>query len=186
MALTNDYKKGMVVLYKNEPHLITDVEHSFYGRGMAHYKLKLKNLSTGRVIPITIKSVVKMEELEVNYKNLQFLYADDTTLYFMDPDTYEQLELSKDSVGDMLYYMKAGDKYTVGVHNGKIIYIKPPAQVTLEVTETAPAVKGNTAQNATKEAVLETGAKIQVPLFIKVGDKIKVNPETNEYAGKAK
>ena len=185
MAPTNDFKKGMVVMYKDEPHLIIDVEHSFYGRGMAHYKLKLKSLSSGRVIPLTLKSNEKLNEIEVSYKNMQFLYSDDTNLYFMDPNTYEQFSLNKDQAGDLVLYMKAGDQYTVGIYNEQIIYIKPPAQVVLEVKETAAAVKGNTAQNATKEAVLESGAKIQVPLFIKVGDKVKVNPETGEYAGKA-
>ena len=186
MPLTSDYRKGKIILYKNEPHLISDMEFYSPGKGAAFYRLKLKNLATGKVIPVTIKSDEKSEELEVNYKNMQYLYADGDILYFMDPDTYEQFELKKDIVGKLFEFMKEGEEYTVTIHKDQLIYLKPPAQVILTVTETTDAVKGNTAQGATKDAILETGAKIQVPLFIKEGEKVKVDPETGSYFGRAK
>ncbi len=182
---TTDFKKGKVILYKNKPHLIVESEFYSPGKGAAFYRLKVKDLSTGKVVPVTFKSDEAVEELEVRYKNMQYLYSDENTLYFMDPETYEQFEMDKSIVGEFYNFMKEGEEYTVTIHQDRLIYLKIPPQVILEVTQTSEAVKGNTAQNATKDAIVETGAKVKVPLFIKTGDKIKINPETGEYMGRA-
>lgn len=185
MAQTDNIKKNMFIMFNNEPYFITEAEFYSPGKGSAFTRVKMKNLNTNRVIPFTFKSGERVEELDVNFRTMQFLYSDENNANFMDPNTYEQFSLSNDLLGTYLQYMKAGSDYILIIYNEQPISIKFPPQVTLEVTETAPAVRGNTANNATKEAVLETGAAVQVPLFIDIGAKIKVDPEYGTYQGKA-
>jgi len=185
MAQTSEIRKGMIIMHNNEPQHIVEADFYSPGKGSAFTRVKLKSLSTGKVIPFTFRSGEKVEELEVTYKDVQYLYKDEKSCYFMDPQTYEQLEVSLDVIKHYTNFMKEGGKYVVILYMGKIIYVKFPPQLEFVVTETTNAVKGNTVSNATKEAKIETGAIIQVPLFIKNGDTIKVNPETGEYQGRA-
>lgn len=184
MAQTDSIKKNMFIMFNNEPYFITDAEFYSPGKGSAFTRVKMKNLNTNRVIPFTFKSGERVEELEVNFRTMQYLYSDEKTSTFMDPNNYEQFTLSNDLLSDYLKYMKAGSEYILIIHNEQPISIKFPAQLILEVTETSAAVKGNTSNTATKEATLETGAVVQVPLFIDVGAKIKIDPEYGTYQGR--
>lgn len=172
-------------MHNGEPYFVTEAEFYSPGKGSAFTRLKMKNLNTGRVIPFTFKSGERVEELDVAFRTMQYLYSDDHTAFFMDPTTYEQFELAKGLAEDFLPFMKAGSDYILIIYDEKPISIKFPPQVTLEITETTDAVKGNTATGATKDAILETGARIQVPLFIGMGEKVKVDPNTGDYQGRA-
>jgi len=185
MAQTDQIRKNMFIMYNNEPYFITDAEFYSPGKGSAFTRVKMRNLNTGRVIPFTFKSGERVEELEVAFKTMQFLYADDNVMTFMDPESYDQFTLAKSIGENFLPFMKEGSDYVVIIYNDTLISIKFPPQVILEVTETGPAVRGNTANNALKDAIVETGHKIQVPLFIDVGEKIKIDPESNSYMGRA-
>lgn len=184
MAQTDNIKKNMFIMFNNEPYYITDAEFYSPGKGSAFTRVKMKNLNTNRVIPFTFKSGERVEELDVNFKTMQYLFSDTNISTFMDPTTYEQFTLSNDLLGTYLQYMKAGSDYILIIYNEQPISIKFPPQVTLEVTETSAAVKGNTSNSATKEAVLETGATVQVPLFIDIGAKVKIDPEYGTYQGR--
>jgi elongation factor P len=185
MAQTDQIRKGMFIMYNNEPNYITEAEFYSPGKGSAFTRVKLKSLSTGKVIPFTFKSGERVEELEVSFKTMQYLYNDDSYIFFMDTETYEQFQLKKMIGEQYLPFMKEGNDYVVGIYQDTLVTIKFPAQVILEITETGPAVRGNTANNAMKDAVVETGHKIQVPLFIDVGEKVKIDPETSAYQGRA-
>jgi len=152
-------------MHNGDPYFVTSAEFYSPGKGAAFTRLKMRNLNTGRTIPFTFKSGERVEELEVNFQSMQYLYSDDNYAFFMEPNTYEQYQVAIHLVEDFLPFMKAGTDYVLIVYEGKPISIKFPPQVELEVTETSPAVKGNTVNTATKEALLETGAKVQVPLF---------------------
>ncbi len=184
MAQTDNIKKNMFIMFNNEPYFITDAEFYSPGKGSAFTRVKMKNLNTNRVIPFTFKSGERVEELDVNFRTMQYLYSDANISTFMDPNTYEQFELSNDLLANYLKYMKAGSEYILIVYNEKPISIKFPPQVILEITETSAAVKGNTSNSATKEATVETGAVIQVPLFIEIGTKVKIDPEYGTYMGR--
>lgn len=185
MAMTDIIRKNMFIMYNNEPNFVTEAEFYSPGKGTAFTRVKMRNLNTGRVIPFTFKSGERIEELEVSFKTMQFLYADDNIATFMDPESYEQYELKRSLAESYLPYMKEGSDYILILYNDAPISIKFPAQVVLEITETSPAVRGNTANNATKEAVVETGATVLVPLFLSIGEKIKVDPESGYYQGRA-
>lgn len=184
MAQTDQIRKGMYILYNNEPHYITDAEFYSPGKGSALTRVKVKNLASGKVVPVTYKSGERVEELDVRITDMQYLYNDDTSIYFMDPKTYEQMTMTKKVGGHYLNYMKEGEQYVAIIHDNAIINLKFPPQVILKVTETQPAVKGDTATNALKEAIVETGYKIMVPMFTQVGDQIKIDPETDTYMGR--
>lgn len=185
MAQTDSIKKNMFIMFNNEPYFITDAEFYSPGKGSAFTRVKMKNLNTNRVIPFTFKSGERVEELDVNFRTMQYLYSDEKTSTFMDPNSYEQFTLSNDLLSNYLKYMKAGSEYILIIYNEQPISIKFPAQVILEVTETSSAVKGNTSNSATKEATLETGGTVQVPLFIDIGTKVKIDPEYGTYMGRA-
>lgn len=183
--MISDIRKNLFILYNGEPCFITEAEFYSPGKGSAFTRVKLKNLNNGKVVPFTFKSGEKVMELDVEFKTMQFLYADQTGLFFMDPTDYSQYQLPRMVGEQYLPFMKDGNDYVVIMNNDALISIKFPPQVILTVTETSPAVRGNTANNALKEAIVETGAKIMVPLFIDVGAKIKIDPENSAYMGKA-
>lgn len=183
--MTDQIRKNMYIMYNNEPNFITEAEFYSPGKGSAFTRVKLKNLNSGRVVPFTFKSGEKVEELEVNFQNMQYVYADDNNVFFMDKNTYEQYELKRSLAEQYLPFMKEGEEYTIIMYMDTLISIKFPPQVTLEIVETSDAVKGNTSTGAMKDAILETGHKMQVPLFIGVGEKVKIDPETSAYQGRA-
>lgn len=184
MADTTELRRGMIIRYNNEPHILVEKEFRSMGKGAAFNRVKLKNIKTGKFVNQVFKSGEKVEELDVTTMNMQYLYADGTNGYFMNPLNYEQISVSLDLIPGGTDYLHADAKYIMSVFEDKVIYVQMPPKIALIVTETADAVKGNTATNASKEAVLETGVKIQVPLFIKTGDKIIVNTDTGTYFSK--
>jgi elongation factor P len=179
-------KKGEFILYQNEPWQIQKTEFYSPGKGSALMKVKIKNVVSGKNIDYTFKSNETVETLEVQSSEMQYLYKDGENLYFMDQQSYNQYELSLNAVGDVADYLKDGEGYYVYMLNDKPLTIRPPASVRLTVTETEDAAKGDTVSGGKKPAVLETGTTVQVPLFIKVGDVLMVNPETGEYVERVK
>ncbi len=178
---TSDFSKGTCVLFKGEMCVITGLEFVNPGKGSAFVRAKLKNIKTGKVVEFTFKSGEKVEEVPLNTIELSYLYNDGTTFFFMDPQSYEQYELARDMVGNIGKFLKEGDIIQILVSDNVPVAVKPPKKVYLKVTEAAEGSRGDTVGNALKPVVVETGATVNVPLFIKEGDKIAVDPETEAY-----
>jgi len=177
-------KKGDFIDYQNEIWQVIKAEFYSPGKGSALMKTKIKNQKSGKVVDVTFKSNEEVETLPVEIKEMLYLYKDNENLYFMDERTFEQFSLSISVVGDLANFLKENTKLYTLFYEDKIINIRPPMSVVLQVVETEEAVKGDTVTGAKKPAILETGAKIMVPLFIKKGDYVSINPETGEYTGK--
>lgn len=173
-------KKGTYVIYKDSTWLVVKTNFSFHGRGMANVKIKLQDTRSNKNIEITLKSVQEMELADISLVNMNYLYKDKDSLYFMD-ENYEQYLMPKENIGKFIYFLKEGEKYLVLVDDGKAINIRKPEKVSLLVTNSPDAVKGDTAMTAKKLVETQTGFSVLVPLFIKKGDSIAVNPETGEY-----
>lgn len=186
MLNISDLQIGTFLIYNGQPHQLIYREHSKLGRGGAILRSKIRNLLTGAIIDITFKGNDKLEEAEITRSKAQFTYHDAAGFNFMDSSTFEQFTLSKDQIGTQADFLKESIEVDVLSWNGKAINISLPFKVDLEVVEAPPAVRGNTAGSVTKPVVLETGAKINVPIFIKVGDLIKVNTQTSEYVERVK
>lgn len=184
MAFTTEITRGMIIMYNNEPHIIIDKEFYSPAKGGAFTKTKLKNVRTGKIIAQTFRSGEKLDSLDVETKTMQFLYSDETDAYFMDPISFEQINISLSQISGGTNYLHSEGKYIIMLFEDRPISIQMPLKISLKVTETSDGVKGNTATNATKDAILETGMHIQVPLFIKVGDKIAINTESDTYVSK--
>ncbi len=182
---TADFRKGAFIKFKEEPHLIVEFQHVNPGKGSAFVRTRLKSLKTGRTQEFTYKSGEGVEELEINTREMQYLYKEGDNYQFMDNQNYEQYALSKNLLGDYAGFLKENDIYQVLVFEGTAIGIRFPKKVRLKVVETEDAAKGNTVSGATKPAKLETGVSIQVPLFIKVGDVVGIDPEAGEYVDRA-
>jgi len=178
---TSAIKKGLCIMFRDAPHIVVEKTFVSPGKGSAFYRTKLKNIKTGNVLEFTFKSGEKLEEAPVEVQELQYLYCDGETLNFANPRTYEQFSLAKEMASDFFPLMKEGETYQVYIMDNQAVAIRPPLKVRLLVTKSEPAVKGNTVTGATKEVEVETGYKVQVPLFIKEGDIISINVETGEY-----
>ena len=182
MLNLSDLQVGTFIVWDGQPHQLIYREHSKLGRGGAILRSKLKNLLSGGIVDITFKGNEKIEEADISRSKAQFLYKDGGNFFLMNPDSFEQFSIPVSQVGQSGEYLKDGGEVDVLSWNGKAININPPIKVDLKVTDTEPAIRGNTAQGSvTKPATLETGAKVQVPIFVKVGDMIKVNTQTGEY-----
>lgn len=184
MAFTNEITRGMIIKFNNEPHVIVEKEFYKPGKGGAFNRTRLKSIKSGKFFNQIFKSGEKVEEIEVDTKTVQFLYNDDRTVYLMDSSTFEQLEYPLSEVPYETDFLHTEAKYIVSVYEGKIIYLQMPQKITLEVIEAYDAVKGDSSSNPQKEVTVETGAKINVPMFIKKGDKIVINTETRGYFSK--
>lgn len=184
MAGTTELRRGMIIEFNGEPHILVEKEFKAMGKGSAFNRCRLKNIRTGKFFEQVFKSGEKVEELEVETKTMQYVYIDGSDAYFMDPETYEQMSLNLDTIPGGTDYLHESGKYIMTFYEGKVIYVQLPQKMTLEITDTYDAVKGDTATNASKEATMETGLKIQVPLFIKKGDRIVVNTENGTYFSK--
>jgi len=147
--------------------------------------MKKKALDTGQVLTETIKAGTKVEYIQPETKEMQYLYLDKNSAYFMDTETYETLPISKEILGNYVNFLKEGSSHLIMIYEGKVLTIRENPSVDLKVTESVDAVKGNTSNSATKVVTVETGYKLQVPLFIKKGDVIRINTESGEYTGKA-
>lgn len=186
MYQPTDLKKGVVCQIDSQPYRVIDYNQKVMGRGGSIVNVKLKNLITGAVIPKTFKGQDKIEPAEVTSKTVQYLYNDGSTFFFMDPNSFEQFELSADLVDEAKNFMKEGDELALQFFDGKVITVEMPKNVYLEVTYTEAVVKGDTTSSVLKDATLETGAVVKVPAFIKVGDIISVDTSTGEYRERKK
>ncbi|CAB4694476.1 MAG: elongation factor P [Actinobacteria bacterium] len=182
---TNQFKNGMHIELEGQTWRIVEFQHVKPGKGGAFVRTKLKSLSSGSVVDKTFRAGEKFERIRTENRNMQYLYDDGADVIFMDEDTFEQLSLPRASVEDALEFMQASETYQVLFVGGDATGIDLPASVVLEVTETEPGVKGDTVSNVTKPATLETGAVVQVPLFVNIGDKVKVDPREKRYISRA-
>ncbi|MHA7831143.1 MAG: elongation factor P [Flagellimonas sp.] len=187
MASTSDIRKGLCIRYNNDIYKIIEFLHVKPGKGPAFVRTKLKSVTTGKVVDNTFSAGHKIEDVRVETRSYQFLYNDGETYHFMNTDDYTQIALQKDAL-DASDLLKESEVVTIilNAEDNMPLSVEMPASVVLEVTHTEPGVKGNTATNATKPATVETGATINVPLFINEGDKIKIDTEKAAYLERAK
>lgn len=186
MIDTSSIAKGVVLKFKDGLYLVTDFQHVNPGKGSAFVRTRLKNIATGKSVDQTYKAGEAIDIVDVEKRRMQYLYKDESNLYFMDNNNYEQVQISKEMVGAQEGFIKEGQEVMIITHEGAPITMELPKKITLKITDTVPGVKGDTASgNVTKEATLETGAKIRIPLFVKAGESIVINTETGEYAERA-
>ena len=183
---TNEFRSGLKVMLDGEPCSILENEFVKPGKGQAFNRVKLRNLNTGRVWERTFKSGESLEAADVVDKDMEYLYNDGEFWCFMDPESYEQFQADAKAVGDAANWLKEQDACMVTLYNGTPLNVDPPNHVELEIVETDPGLKGDTAQGGTKPATLSTGAVIKVPLFLSSGEVIRVDTRTGEYLSRAK
>jgi elongation factor P len=181
MAVTSEFRKGLKVLLDNEPFIIVDFQHVKPGKGGAFVRTRMKSLVTGNVLDRTFRSGDKIEIPEMEEKQMQYMYKEGVNYYFMDVNTYDQLFVEEENLGDAKNYVKEGLVINVSFYKGKAIGVELPNFVDLKVAKTEPGIKGDTAQNATKPAELESGYVLQVPLFLEEGEVIKIDTRSGEY-----
>lgn len=181
MISATDLRKGVTFELDGDLYRVLDYQHSYIGRGSANVRTKLRNLRTGRTMERTFSASEKFQEVRLEMRQVQYLYRDGDLYYFMDTETYEQPALSVEVLEDRVDYLKEGLVLSLSMHEGQPVEIELPVTVELEVSETEPGVRGDTATGATKRATLETGLVVQVPLFVEQGDIIRVDTRTGEY-----
>ena len=181
MIQAGDFRKGTTFEMDGDVWQIIDSQHVKPGKGAAFVRTKIRSVMTGSNRDMTFNPNEKYEEARIETREMQYLYNDGTLYYFMDPDSYEQLPIDKASVEEAILYIKENDMATIKFFKGKAFQVSPPNFVELEITQTEPGIKGNTATGATKPATVETGATVNVPLFVNEGDKIKIDTRTGEY-----
>lgn len=185
MIHAGDFKKGITFEINGEPCVVLDFQHVKPGKGAAFVRTKYRNILTGTTREEAFNPNDKFPKAHIDTKQMQYLYNDGELYYFMDNETYDQIPLTKEQVEDAILYIKENDMVTVKFFKGKAFLVEPPNFVELVVTYAEPGVKGDTATNVTKSATLETGAVVQVPIFINEGDKIKIDTRTGEYLSRA-
>jgi len=178
---TSDFKKGLTIEFEGEIYVIIDFQHVKPGKGGAFVRTRLKNLKTGYVIDKTFRAGERMEQAIVDRKTMQYLYNDGENYYFMNKDNFEQISLSNDQVEEVKEFLKEGEDVEIVLCKGVLIGAELPNFMDLKVVSTVPGVKGNTVSGALKPATLETGAVIQVPLFIEEGDTVRVDTREKRY-----
>ena len=181
MISAGDFRNGITIEIDSNIFQIIEFQHVKPGKGAAFVRTKLKDIKSGGVIEKTFRPTEKCPQARIDRKDMQYLYSDGDLFHFMDQETFEQIALNEENVGDSLKFVKENDICKVCSHNGSVFAIEPPLFVELEITETEPGFKGDTATGATKPAVVETGATVYVPLFVELGDKIKIDTRTGEY-----
>jgi elongation factor P len=177
----DQFKRGMTVVFNDQPHQLIDVEFVNPGKGSSFYRTTLKNLKTGRVVDFTFKSNESLEDYEVYTHDMQYLYNDGSEFHFMRQDTMDQYAAPREVLGRAADFLVEGDIYQIVMHGDEALGIRPPKRVMLSVTQADPVVKGSTVSGVSKNVTLENGVQVAVPGFIKEGDKIAVNPENGEY-----
>ncbi|MBQ8233968.1 MAG: elongation factor P [Bacilli bacterium] len=185
MFNVNDIKTGITFLYEGNIYTVLEFSHVKPGKGAAFVQAKLRNLKSGSTTVVRFNSGIKLEKAMIEKKEMQFLYANGDTFNFMNMETYEQIELDISQIGDAKDYLKEGLNVYISFYQGELLGLMLPDKVELTITHTEPAVKGNTTTNATKDATLETGLVIRVPLFIEEGEVIVVATSDGEYCGRA-
>ncbi|HZG35907.1 MAG TPA: elongation factor P [Gaiellaceae bacterium] len=182
---TNQFRNGMHITQEGGVWRIVEFQHVKPGKGGAFVRTKLKNIDSGAVVDKTFRAGEKFPRVHTEVKNVQYLYDDGSEAHFMDEETYEQFGLPRESVADALQFLQPSSSVQMLTVDGKPSGVQLPASVELAVTETEPGVKGDTVSNVTKAATLETGAVVQVPLFVNVGDRVKVEPREARYISRA-
>ena len=184
MYSTTDFRKGLKIEIDGTPFEIIEFQHFKPGKGGAMVRTKLRNILNGRVLDNTFRSGEKVERPNLESRDMQFLYHEGEQLVFMDMTTYDQMHMDAEATDGKANYLKDGQECRVLLYNEKPLDIEIPASLVLEVTETEPGAKGDTVSNVTKPATLETGVVIQVPIFVNIGDRSKVDTRTNGYLGR--
>ena len=185
MISAGDFRKGMTFEINGEPVVVIDFQHVKPGKGAAFVRTKYKSLLSGATRETTFNPSEKFPKAHIETKEMQYLYSDGDLYFFMDNETYDQIPLQYELVEDSIKYIKENDNVMLKFYKGQCFVVEAPNFVILEVTETEPGVKGDTASNVTKKAVLETGAVVNVPLFVNEGDKVKVDTRSDEYLSRA-
>ncbi len=183
---TNQFRSGLKVMLDGDPAVMIDVEFVKPGKGQAFTRVKYRNLKTGRVLEKTFKSGESVGGADVVDTDMQYLYSDGEFWHFMDPNSYEQYQADASAVGDTSKWLKEEARCQVTLYNNLIIQVTPPMFVELEVKETEPGIRGDTAGTGGKNATLETGAVVRVPLFVEAGETLKLDTRTGEYVGRVK
>ena len=184
MYSTTDFRKGLKIEIDGTPFEIIEFQHFKPGKGGAMVRTKLRNILNGRVLDNTFRSGEKVERPNLESRDMQFLYHEGEQLVFMDMTTYDQMHMDAEATDGKANYLKDGQECRVLLYNEKPLDIEIPASLVLEVTETEPGARGDTVSNVTKPATLETGVVIQVPIFVNIGDRVKVDTRTNGYLGR--
>ena len=186
MITAGDFRKGMTFEIDGEPNVVVDFQHVKPGKGAAFVRTKYKNILTGAIREDAFNPTEKFNQAHIDTKQMQYSYNDGELYYFMDQETYDMIPLGKDDVADAIQYIRENDMATIKFYNGTPFSVEAPNFVDLKVIETEPGVKGNTATNVTKPATVETGAIIQVPIFIEEGEMIQIDTRSGEYLGRSK
>lgn len=181
MVSAGDFRNGITVEIEGNVFQIVEFQHVKPGKGAAFVRTKLKNIKHGGVVEKTFRPTEKFPAARIDRVDMQYLYADGDLYHFMDVNTYEQVALNDETIGDALKFVKENEMCKVCSYNGNVFSVEAPLFVELEITDTEPGFKGDTAQGATKPAVVETGATVYVPLFVDQGDRIKIDTRTGEY-----
>lgn len=181
MISAGDFRNGVTLEIDGQVVQILEFQHVKPGKGAAFVRTKLKNVINGGVVERTFRPTEKFPQARIERVDMQYLYSDSDLFYFMNVENYEQIALNEETIGDALKFVKENEMVKVCSYNGNVFAIEPPLFVELEITETEPGFKGDTAQGASKPATVETGATVSVPLFVNQGDKIKIDTRTGEY-----
>lgn len=185
MISASEFRNGLTVEIDGDIYTVIEFQHVKPGKGAAFVRTKIKNIISGGVTERTFRPSEKMPRAHIDRKDMQYLYRDGDIFHFMDNESYEQTAVDASDIGDSLEYVKENEMVKVLSHNGKVFGIEPPLFVELEVIETEPGFKGDTATGATKPAKVETGSSVNVPLFVNAGDIIKIDTRTGDYLGRA-
>ncbi len=181
MISAGDFKNGLTIEMDNAVFQVIEFQHVKPGKGAAFVRTKLKNIKSGGVVEKSFRPTEKFPQARIDRTDMQYLYSDGDLYWFMDVETYDQISLTEDQIGDALKFVRENDMVKMIAHNGEIFAVEPPMFVELEVTECEPGEKGNTATGATKPCTVETGAVVYVPLFVNLGDVLKIDTRTGEY-----
>lgn len=181
MVSAGDFRNGLTIEFEGNVYQVIEFQHVKPGKGAAFVRTKLRNIKNGGVVEKTFRPTEKCPQAHIDRKDMQYLYSDGELFHFMDVETYDQIALNEDAIGDALKFVKENEMVKMLSHNGEVFSVEPPLFVELEVTATEPGFKGDTSTGATKPATVETGATINVPLFVEIGDKLKIDTRTGEY-----
>ena len=186
MVSAGDFKNGLTIEYEGNIYQIIEFQHVKPGKGAAFVRTKIRNVISGSVVERTYNPTAKFPTAYIERREMTYSYQDGDLYYFMDNETYEQIPISKDTLGDDFRFVKENENVKVLSYKGSVFAVEPPLFVELEITETEPGVKGNTATNVLKPATVETGAVVKVPIFIEQGERIQIDTRTGEYLGRSK
>ena len=181
MISAGDFRNGVTLEMEGNIYQIIEFQHVKPGKGAAFVRTKLKNIINGGVVEKTFRPTEKFPQARIDRVEMQYLYTDGDLFHFMNTETYDQIALNKDAIGDALKFVKENEMVKMCAHNGSVFAVEPPLFVELQITDTEPGFKGDTATGATKPATVETGAIVYVPLFVEQGDVIKIDTRTGEY-----